>query len=64
MKLFLLALFCLLPLIGAKHFLVEVNDIAEETDAEPMDVVDGGYKAAGSYKADEGADYHHHRRRG
>ena len=57
MKLFLLALFCLLPLIGAKHFLVEVNDITEETAGEAMAAVDGSYKDIGSYKADGGADY-------
>ena len=34
MKLFLLALLHLLPLIGAKQFLVEVNDITGATDGE------------------------------
>ena len=32
MKLLLTALFCLLPFFGAKHFLVETDDITEETD--------------------------------
>ena len=37
MKLFLLALLHLLPLIGAKQFLVEVNDITGATDGEVQD---------------------------
>ena len=47
MKLFLLALFCLLTPIRAKHFLVEVDDITEETKSELMGTVDGGYKDDG-----------------
>ena len=53
MKLLLLALLCLLPSIGAKHFLLETDDITEETDGELMGPADGGYKATLSYKADD-----------
>ena len=68
MKLLLTALFCLLPFIGAKHFLVETDGITEDTDSiteenggiteETDGLVDGGYKTASD------ADYKLPRKKG